>query len=304
MNKEEVNQVLVKAAENGDLESMKEALAAGADVDYELGAPLRFAVEKNHVDCVKLLLENFAFPEFSDHVNWRPLHSAAYYGHVECLKLLINAGVDLDAEADVGFAWDEGATAWSLALDRGHGECAYLLAAAGAEVGSGFKDGTAMCNSISSNEPSDLRVLIAAGANVNGCVPAGYGCCTFIEYAAKHGYDDALMTLLDAGAVVDGLALLYAVENKKTKTAKILINAGADVNAAWRTGKTALMCAVTKKMVTIVKMLITHGADINARDNDNKSALDIAIEKGDEKCIAILKAAGAEASSETNMTNS
>jgi ankyrin repeat protein len=81
-----------KAAEDGNLEAVKQHLAAGAEVDakdYEFGRT--------------------------------PLHLAAWQGHTEIIQLLIANGADVNAKGDGGVTpldWAKGETADLL---RKHG---------------------------------------------------------------------------------------------------------------------------------------------------------------------------------------
>ena len=55
------------------------------------------------------------------------------------------------------------------------------------------------------------------------------------------------------------------------------IEAGADVNAKDKNGKTALMIAAQNTISNAVRVLIDAGADVNVKDNNGKTALMIAV---------------------------
>jgi len=79
--------------------------------------------------------------------------------------------------------------------------------------------------------------------------------------------------LLEAGADVNAkdkhghTALMYAETAEQTK---LLIEAGADVHAKDSDGRTALMWAKTAEQT---KLLIEAGADVNAKDKHERTAL-------------------------------
>ena len=65
-------------------------------------------------------------------------------------------------------------------------------------------------------------------------------------------------------------ALMRAVSEKNLDIVKILLEAGADVNAKNSNGSTALIGA---RSDNIVKLLIEAGAEIDAQDSEGKTAL-------------------------------
>jgi ankyrin repeat protein len=58
----------------------------------------------------------------------------------------------------------------------------------------------------------------------------------------------------------------------RTKTVKLLLAHGADVNATAKNGWTALMCAAREGHIETMKLLLAHGADVNAADKDGRTA--------------------------------
>ena len=61
-----------------------------------------------------------------------------------------------------------------------------------------------------------------------------------------------------------------------SEVAKALIEAGVDVNAKDRWGRTALHCAAVYNHLQIGRMLIDAGADVRAKDEDKETPLDCA----------------------------
>lgn len=72
------------------------------------------------------------------------------------------------------------------------------------------------------------------------------------------------------------------------ETARLLLERGADVNAATASGFTALMCAADRSFgvedraasqshVDLVQLLLQHGADLNRRSHAQSTALDYAL---------------------------
>lgn len=94
-------------------------------------------------------------------------------------------------------------------------------------------------------------------------------------------------------------AIILASGRDHNEIAKILIEAGANVNAQNDTGYTALLTATRSCNPELVKILIEAGANVNTRDNDGDTALMIAAFKSCGKIAKMLIEAGAE----TNVKN-
>ena len=124
-----------------------------------------------------------------------------------------------------------------------------------------------------------------------------------IHDAAKKGDIAAIAAALDAGADVnesDGLAtpLVYAVNRQHLDAAKLLVERGADVNAAAKIGGPPLMVAVAKKRPELITLLLAHGADPNSTAG-KQTALHAAVKHGCLDCVAALVEAGADVNART-----
>jgi len=91
------------AAADGSIEAVKEAIAAGADVNakdkdvYRGGNPLHpAAAALGHKKTSELLIANGANVHVKNGIGITPLHSAANQGHKEIFGLLINNGADVN----------------------------------------------------------------------------------------------------------------------------------------------------------------------------------------------------------------
>jgi ankyrin repeat protein len=71
--------------------------------------------------------------------------------------------------------------------------------------------------------------------------------------------------------------------------ARILIEAGADVNARNGMGGTCLIFAVTFNREGIAKLLIDRGADTNAVDSQGQTALYHARTQGLQNMVSLLE---------------
>ena len=88
-------------------------------------------------------------------------------------------------------------------------------------------------------------------------------------------------------------AVILASDRDHNKIAKILIEAGANVNAQNDTGYTALLTATRRDNPELVKILIEAGANVNTQDNGGETALIMAAYKCSGEMVKILLEAGA-----------
>ena len=71
--------------------------------------------------------------------------------------------------------------------------------------------------------------------------------------------------------------LWCAAVTNKLEVVELLIDLGADINAASDTGNTPVLYACKMMNVDVVKYLILHGADVKTPDSDGETCLMIAI---------------------------
>jgi ankyrin repeat protein len=88
--------------------------------------------------------------------------------------------------------------------------------------------------------------------------------------------------------------LITAAAFGKTEAAKILIEAGADLNYQNADGSTALHTAAAFDKPEIVKMLIDAGADVNIQNNQGATALHTAAFLCRSEIVKVLLAKGAD----------
>ena len=118
-----------EAAEDGNIEAVKQHLAAGADVNAKDGGGwtlLLQAVAGGHKEIVELLIDNGADVNGKDKLGWTPLFYAAFSGRTEVAELLIAEGVDVNAKDNLGTL--------RYAASGGHKELVELLIDNGADV--------------------------------------------------------------------------------------------------------------------------------------------------------------------------
>jgi ankyrin repeat protein len=117
---------LAKAAKEGDLAQIRDALRYGASVDLpvdDYDPSLQIAAAYGQTGAVRLLLDNEANVNKGTFIRGTPLIVAAGNGHEEVVKILLDRGADVCFKAD-------GGTAKEFAQKQGHNEIAEILNAA------------------------------------------------------------------------------------------------------------------------------------------------------------------------------
>jgi uncharacterized protein len=99
-------------------------------------------------------------------------------------------------------------------------------------------------------------------------------------------------TSLEPGRL--SVALLTAALIGDSEAAATLLDRGADVNFADRTGRTALIEASFGGHASMIRLLLERGAEVNAQDVDGWSALMEAASKGRTELVRILLRYGAD----------
>ncbi|KAH7151404.1 ankyrin repeat-containing domain protein [Fusarium sp. MPI-SDFR-AT-0072] len=150
-----------------------------------------------------------------------------------------------------------------------------------------------------------VKLLVAAGVDVNAAAAADYGEQTALQAAAEGGHLEVIEKLLAAGADINAAAkykgrtaLQAAAEGGYLEVIEKLLAEGADVNAAAakNRGRTALQAAAEGGHLEVIEKLLAEGADINATaaKNGGRTALQAAAKRGHLEVIKKLLTEGAD----------
>ncbi|MBK7995604.1 MAG: ankyrin repeat domain-containing protein [Blastocatellia bacterium] len=155
---------LVAAAQTGNLNSVKDMIAKGANVNQEGSfgiTPLFIAAQAGHTDIVKELLDNGAEVNLTITTigNFTPLMIAIQSNRIEITKLLILRGANVNARAERDI------TPLMFATENGNIELVKMLVEAGAEINAKDKDNNTALKMATLKKNFDIvNFLKAAGA--------------------------------------------------------------------------------------------------------------------------------------------
>lgn len=282
---------LLDAARRDDGERAAALIKARADVNVRQpdgATALHWAAHHDDVALASVLLRAGARPGAADDTGATPLFLACMNRSSAMVTLL------LDAKADPNAALVTGETALMTCARTGSAAAVRALVMRGADVNrrEPQHSQTALMWAAAGRHPEAVAALIAAGADVrarartysqtvtsevtqragrealNYTVPRGGS--TALLFAARSGDAESARLLLDAGADVnDALpngmtALVEAAHSGNEDVGILLLNKGADPNASG-VGYTALHAAVLRSELRLVEALLAHGANPNLR---------------------------------------
>ena len=202
--------------------------------------------------------------------NRTPFLLAVAAGNLEMARALVDRGSDLLAIGHYG------ATALSIAAEYNHPHLiAWLL-----EDGITVKDWNSLgCSAlwvaVREDSLDAVRLLLQNGADIHERDGQGYG---LIHGVSFRGNLAMLKLLLSAGAEVNDVSgggswpLLDACQQGNAAAVEFLLQAGADPNLT-SSGETALFAAVSADSLECVRLLVQAGAEVNATDCDGWTCL-------------------------------
>jgi len=266
------------AAMRGDRDAVRAALARKADVNasqVDGTTALHWAVERDDVDLAEMLLTAGARVNARTREGVMPLQLAAINGSARMLGRLIKSGADPNAPLTP--ARD---TALMLAARTGKADAIRLLLEANADANARETWGgtTALMWAVAEGHTDAAKLLIDAGADVNA---RSY----YVAAANGRGFEGRTPSASRTEEKVEEFAsgwltpLMFAARDGSLALTRMLVAAGADVNAVAGDGKTALALAIFNGSYDVASFLVDSKADVNKADAQRFTPLFWAVDR-------------------------
>lgn len=270
--------------------ALKLLLAHGAQPNFVspqlTQTALHLASEANAAESVRLLLSAGARTDIEDELGQTPLHRAACVGAVEAAKALVIGG------ADVNRRTRGGSTPLLLAVRADSLGVVGVLVNAGADPNAPSGDGLRCAATASATL---LTALAAARADLTHTDATG---ASLLLLAVKRGdaavasallrLCPALVELPDAA----GFTPLHAASTRSVALTRMLVHAGAPLNARTRMQRTAAHLAAAKDAVEVLALLADAGALIDDEDANACTPLMLAAGLGSTRAVTLLASRG------------
>jgi ankyrin repeat protein len=244
------------AAQQGDIESARLLLAAGAEINdssADGASVLVTASQSGHTALATFLLANGADPNRAD-AGYTPLHMAVLRGDLALAKRLLVQGADVNARVTKGTAVARYSDRWFLPAEL-IGATPFLLAAQYAEL-------------------DIMRLLAASGADITA--PAANGTTPLMAAAGVQWHER--FDRRGRNLSIEAVTAEREQEGRTIELLKLALAAGADINAANKAGQTALHAAATRKLRSVYDFLVSQGARIDAKNKAGKTPPDLLME--------------------------
>ncbi len=216
-----------------------------------------------------------------DQHGWTLLCHAALHGHTELVRMLIERGADVRLNKPIHYAGQ-----------RGHREICRLLVDAGAIdqlVDSDNKEAVAAYRAMYRYDAQELGALLAKQPELAKIKQVDGS--TMLHEAAINGAVQVMKVLVQAGAALDAkndkghTALDRAVIHNQIDAARFLIDRGAVCDIL-----TAVKCGAAQKVAQIID---SDASLLQTRDPDGRSLLQAAMMLGHKEIVGMLLGRGA-----------
>ncbi|MCZ6491098.1 MAG: ankyrin repeat domain-containing protein, partial [Acidobacteria bacterium] len=265
---------LVEAAKSRDREAVRSLLQQQVDVNTpqpDGATALAWAAHWNDLETADLLLRADADVNAANDYGMTPLSLACSKGSAAMVEKLLQAGADPNAAQ-----WT-GVTPLMACARAGSADAVKLLLArhAGVNAKDTRRGQTGLMWAVAQQHVEVVRLLIEQGADVNARshMPGGFTPLQFLTYGVRRR-DPSGPDKLEPGDVHPDpsssrggfTALMFAARQGDVNSARLLVDAGANVNAVSPDYGSALVVAASSGHESAALFLLEKGADPNGAD--------------------------------------
>jgi len=269
---------IADAVMKGNKDAVRSLLARKVDVNapqIDGTTALHWAVLADDLDTADLLIRAGAKVSVANREGVIPMQLAAINGNAAMLDKLIKAGADPNSSLT-----KYGDTPLMMASKTGKTDAIKVLLDGGAQVNAkeSWGNTTALMWAVSEQHPSAVKMLIDRGADVNAR-------SNFVPSANGRGFEGSSPVAGGPRASAEenssGLLtpLMFAAREGDFQSAKLLVAAGADVNALDGDGKDVLGLAIFNGSYDIASFLIDNHAKVNQADAQRFTTLFWAVDR-------------------------
>lgn len=263
---------LVDAVQNRDHEAVRSLLKQHADVNApqaDGATALAWAAHWDDLDTAELLIRAGANVNAANDYGATPLSLACTNRNAAMVEKLLKAG------ANPNSAEKSGETVLMTCARTGSVDAVKSLLTHGADVNAkeSRRSQTALMWAVAEKHPDVVKVLIEHGADVNAK--------TMLNSAALVKFDHYAKAWDAQNRLKGGFTpLMFASRAGDRESARLLVEAGANVNDATVEQGTALVVAMASGYPDLALYLLEKGADPNAADDYGITALHHAVAEG------------------------
>ena len=257
---------LLDAVKGGDKTALSSLLRQRIDVNMSEAdgtTALHWAVVQDDLGMADQLIRAGANVRAANRYGVTPLYLASVNGSAPMIEKLLKAGADGNAPAP------EGETPLMTVARTGSVDAARVLLAHGALVDAreSWRGQTALMWAAAENHPAMVRELAAHGADVNAR--------STVQNWERQTTKEPREKWLPPGGLT---ALLFAARQGALETARMLVEAGADLNLTDPDGTSAVVSAIINGHYDVAGFLLEKGANPNLADKDGRAALFAAVD--------------------------
>lgn len=245
---------LMFAAQTGSVASARLLLAAGANANDVAGdgkSALVMAAFSGNGDVARLLLDAGADPNAAG-AGYTALHAAALRGDAMLVKALLAKGANPHATLTKGSPVRRFGSQYALSTP--------------------FTGGTPLMVAAAYLEVAVMRELIDGGAKATAVLPNGIS-ALHLAAGLQMEMETRPSDLARWNVIDNDTPAVPRSSDDAAAAVRMLLDAGADVNAVTDTGETPLHAAAAANAVTTIDLLGARGAAINATNKAGQTPL-------------------------------